>query len=102
MHVAKLRGSVMDVRDQAKAKRELAARARSWAKSLSLKADRNRLERHAEELEREAAELERQAATAIPVTPSRTVMTQQQQQQQETDPKPTDSKDENHKPQRRE
>jgi hypothetical protein len=95
MYVAKHRGSIMDIREQAKAKRELAARARSWAKGLSLKADRNRLERHAEELEREAAELERQTVT---VTPSRTVMTQQQpQQQQEANPKPTDSKDENRK-----
>ncbi len=54
-----------DTRGQAKEKRELAARARRWAKDLPLRADKDQLERVAEELEREAAELERQAA---PVT----------------------------------
>jgi hypothetical protein len=89
----------MDIGEQAKAKRELAARARRWAKSLSLNVDRERLEWHAEELEREAAELERRAATADGlVTRSRTVSQMQQQPQQQRTAKATDSKDENTKP----
>ena len=90
----------MGIAEQAKAKRELAARARRWAQGLLLDEDKDRLMRHAEELDGEAAELERQVAAAdAPVKPpSRTVMTQQQpQQQQATDPKATDSKDEDHK-----
>jgi hypothetical protein len=74
---------------QAKAKRELAARARRWAKDLPLTADKDRLEQIAEDLEREAAELERQAATEAPVPPpSCTVIQMQWQshQQQQTHP----------------
>ena len=80
----------MDIAERAKAKREQAAQARRWARSLSLTEDRKQLERHAEELDREAAELERQAAAVPAPPPSRTVMTQQQpqqQQQQSTDAK---------------
>ena len=87
----------IDIGEHAKAKRDLAARARRLAKGLLLKADRARLERHAEELERQATELERQAATAnVPVTPSRTVVhvQQQEQQQQGSVVKATDLKDE--------
>ena len=90
-------GSVdMDIAEQAKAKRDMAAQARRWARGISLTEDKKQLERHAEELDREAAELERQAALMPAAPPSRTVMQMQtqQQQQQETDPKPEDSKDE--------
>jgi hypothetical protein len=86
----------MDNTEQAKAKRDLAARARRWARGLSQTAERQRLERHADELEREAAELERQAATAAFVPPrSRTVMQMQTQQQQQRE---IDSKDDDHRP----
>jgi len=54
----------MNHSEDAKVKREMAARARRWAKELAHSADSKLLMRHAEELEREAAELERQAAPA--------------------------------------
>ncbi len=100
-----------DIREQAKAKRDLAARTRRWANGLVSAADVERLKKHAEDLEREAAELERQAEPEVPATPpqvpatpprSRTVMQmqqqQQQQRQQQTDPMPPESKDEDRKP----
>jgi len=81
----------VSISEQAKAKRELAVRARRLAQGLS-PADAKIIEHHADQLDREAAELERQAATAGPVAPpSRTVTQMQtQQQQQEADPKPKD------------
>lgn len=78
----------MDSAEQAKAKREMAAQARRWARTLSLTDDKKQLERHAAELDKEAAELELQARATVPVKPSRTVMTQQQPQQQQQEPAP--------------
>jgi hypothetical protein len=91
-------GAYASIGEQAKAKREQAARARRWAQTLSPYADRERLLRHAEALEKEASELERQAEAGT--TPSRTVvqMQQQPQQQREADPKGADPKDEDREP----
>jgi len=44
--------------------RDLARRSRRLADSVSLEADRKRLQRHAEELDHSAADLERQAVDA--------------------------------------
>jgi hypothetical protein len=81
-----------DFGEQAKIKRELAARARRWAKDLSYTDDRKPLEHHAAELEKEAAELERRAAVMAPSRPV-VQMQQQTQQQRGSSPDATASKD---------
>ena len=77
----------VELREQANAKRETAARARRWAREMSMDADHDRLLRHAAELEAEAAELEREAAARVtqvqPQGYSSTQPVQQAQQQQQ-------------------
>jgi hypothetical protein len=50
-----------ELREQARTKRDLAARARQWARSLSMDADRMQLLQPAADLEREADEFEERA-----------------------------------------
>ena len=76
-----------ELRQQARAKRDEAARARRWAAEMAVDADRDRLLSHAVELEAEAAELDRQAMAPVtqaqPPGYSATQPVQQVQQQQQ-------------------
>lgn len=93
----------MSVADQAKAKRELAARLRRLARGLSLNADHDRMMRQADDLEAEAAHLERSATNEVTPPagqPAPQVQQEQVQQQQQhgAEPEPKDPKDSGRKP----
>jgi len=76
-----------ELREQANAKRDMAARARRWAREMTTDTDHDHLLTHAAELAAEAAELDRQAAAQItqaqPAGYSTSQPVQQAQQQQQ-------------------
>jgi hypothetical protein len=88
-----------DLLAQARAKHDLAKRARRFAGGLLGDADRSRLLRHATELEAEASDLERKATTqqVSPPIAAHPVVQQQVQQQQQAEVTPS-ADNENKKP----
>ena len=73
---------IAELLKQASEKREMAARTRRWARSLSYDENHARMIQQAEELEIEATELERRAE-GMPPSGSETPPVQQQQTQQQ-------------------
>jgi hypothetical protein len=69
-----------ELENEAAHNRDIAVRARRMAGSLTLGADRKRIERYADDLEHHAADLEAQARALRLISPSAPVLTWQQQQ----------------------
>jgi hypothetical protein len=69
-----------ELENEAAHNRDIAARARRMAGSLTLESDRKRIERYVDDLVLHAADLEAQARALHPISPSAPVLTWQQQQ----------------------
>jgi hypothetical protein len=71
-----------DLEREARNARDLAVRARRWARGLAMASDRERLNRFADGLDERAAAMEAEAAALRPITPKGPSVEQRQAEQQ--------------------